>query len=277
MNRPQKKLFILLITLFTIFSSTIVLAAENEEALYLRWFRTATEVVEIYFDWIVSLVSGFYDEYGAVGMIVALFALCVAIAVLIYIIRLLKFLFYNIKRFFFIITGIEKRRRKKEEKRRKDAKTLKVNYNNLIKWNDTSASHGGMEHWEAEVAKVVEEINTSRAAQREEDEKMWQDMISGEIPYSDKLNDIEKRLFSFEDRIHAIIGKITSMPKKDIVVETARLRIGFESLSRDMAYLIKLQESFPEDTNISSLAELCEAFIQATKGLEKGFIAALTG
>ena len=280
MKWTQKKLFVLYIIVLAGFNSTPVLASANEDGYFIRLFDAVIGAVEPYFNAIESAVTDFYNEYSTIGVIVAAVVIFIAIFVLIFILGLLKFILRKIKLFFRIITGIEKRRRERDEKLRRERMVRRDNYNDLLKWRSTSKNKGrehlGERYWESEVTKAAAEITVAEAADRETEEQLWQDIISGAVSYNDKLGEIERVLFSIEDKINALIEKITSLPKEDLVKETARLRIGLVNLKKDKEYLQRLQETFPEDTNITPLIELCEAFIQATKGVEKGFIAALT-
>ena len=249
-------------------------AGENANDYY-GWFDFLVDTVEPHYNRFVDFITGFYAEYGALGMLVGLVVLALVIVAVVYAFRFVGFLLRMLKKLFLKVTGIERRRREKADFARLQKRTRGASYNELLKWGKTTETRTGENYWEEVVAKAAAEFAVARAPNRENEDKVWEGLFSGVIPYSNKLSDIERAVFSFEDKIHGLIGKITSMPKNELASETGRLRYGLEILRNDTDRLKKLQELFPDDVNISSLVELCEAFIQSTKNIEKGFLAAL--
>ena len=105
--------------------------------------------------------------------------------------------------------------------------------------------------------------------------KLIEELLSGNAPYQEYLSDVEGILFTLEEDIHNFVGKMTSVDKKVILKETVKLRIGLEKINIRIANLKKLAAAFPEDESIKGLIELCDAFLQGSKGVEQGYIAAL--
>ena len=253
---------------------TVVQDVDAAEEFY-GFFEWLMDTIEPHYNRFINFMSEFYALYGNLGMLVALVLVAVAIVAVVYAFRFVGFLLRMIKKLFLKVTGIERRRKEKADHARMQKRTRGANYNELLKWGKTSEERTGENFWEDVVAKASAEVALSRAPNRENDEKVWEGLFSGAVPYGEKLSDIERAVFSFEDKIHGLIGKITTMPKDELASETGRLRYGLEALSHDTDRLKKLQGIFPDDVNISSLVELCEAFIQSTKNIEKGFLAAL--
>ena len=276
MRRVQKKISVMCSALFVIFNPTPVLAAESG-GFVSNLFDSITRAVTPYFNIVAAAIRDFYAEYAEVGMVVAVIVLILAVVAFFFLLVFLKFLLHKLYKLFRIVTGMERRKKERLEMSRVRAAVRREEYKNLLRFNNTTTTQSAGHRWENEVAKAAAEITAANAMNKGADEQLWRTMISGVISYDNKLTEIEKTLFALEDKIHDVISKITSLPKEELVMETAQLRVGLEALNKDTDCLRKLQESFPEDANITSLIELCEAFIQATKGVEKGFIAALEG
>ena len=261
----------------------LVLAAAygDEPGFFSRMFNAAVDNVGPIFDWVAGRMTDFYHERGLGAFIVLILIIVLALILFLFLLRMLrrflKFLYRRIKRLFLKVTGKEQKAREQAEKRNQEAVARRSDFNNLLSFKNTSKMQTGVHFWEEEVAKAAAEISAASDVSREAEILSWENMISGASPYITKLAETEKALFELEDRIHAGINKITSLSKQELVMETAYLRVGLESLSRAGMQLKRLQAAFPEDTNIAALSELCDAFIQATKGVEKGFIAALAG
>ena len=256
--------------------STFVAAQDIDAAEeFYGFFEWLMDTVEPHYNRFINFVTEFYAQYGNLGMVVGLIVVALAIVAVVYAFRFVGFLLRLVKKLFFKVTGIERRRKEKADRARLQRRTRGANYNELLKWGKTSEERIGENFWEDIIAKAAEEAATAWEPNRENDEEVWESLFSGVVPYGEKLSDIEKAVFSFEDKIHGLIGKITSMPKDELASSTGRLRFGLEVLNRDTERLKKLHEIYPDDVNISSLVELCEAFIQSTKNIEKGFLAAL--
>ena len=250
---------------------------DDGQRIYSTWFERIIETVEPFFDRFVGFVTEFYAQYQILGLVVAVAAIMLTIVALVYAFRLLIFLLGLTKTLFLKVTGIEKKRREKIEKIRIQKKERSTSYNELLKWGKKTEDRTSEIYWEEAVEKAAKEVMIFKAPDIAAKERVWQDMIAGKTPYDQMIEDMEKAVFSFEDKIHALIGRVTSMPKEELIKETGRLRVGIETLRNDTNNLKKLSEFFPDDTNIPPLIELCEAFIQSTKSIEKGFLAALAG
>ena len=249
----------------------------NANGVY-GWFDRLVNWVEPHYNRFIAFITDFYAVYGALGMVVGLVVLAIAIVAVVYAFRFAGFLFRMIKKLFLKITGIERKRRETADHARSQKRERGASYNELLRWgkvNDRRTDETGENFWEDVITKAAAEVAAARAPDREKDDKAWEDLITGVASYGDKISDIEKAVFSFEDKIHSLIGKITTIPKNELASETGRLRYGLEILKSDTENLKRLQEIYPDDVNISSLVELCEAFIQSTKNIEKGFLAAL--
>ena len=239
------------------------------------WFDSIVNWAEPHYNWFIEFITGFYAQYGPLGMVVGLVVVALMIVAVVYAFRFLEFLFRMIKKLFLKATGIERRRREKADLARKQKRDRGASYNELLKWGRTTQEPTGENFWEEVVTKAAAEVAVAKAPEREKDELAWKELLAGAVPYEDKLSEMEKAVFSFEDKIHGLISKITTLPKNELASETGRLRYGLESLKSDTEKLKELQATFPDDVNISSLVELCEAFILSTKNIEKGFLAAL--
>ena len=249
-------------------------AVENGNEYY-GWFDFIVDTVEPFYNQFIDFITDFYAQYGALGMLVGLVVVALAVVAVVYAFRFIGFLLRSIKRLFLKVTGIERRRREKADQARLQKRVRGANYNELLNWGKATEARTGENFWEDVVAKAAAEVAEARAPSRENEDEIWEGFFSGAVPYAGKLSDIERAVFSFEDKIHGLIGRITTMPKDELASETGRLRYGLEILRNDTDRLKKLHELFPDDVNISSLVELCEAFIQSTKNIEKGFLAAL--
>ena len=256
--------------------SEILIAGNNDDER-VGWFDWLYETFEPHFNRAIEAVIAFYDEYQMVGMVIAILVLFFGIVALVFFFRFIGFLLRKLRRFILWATGIEKKRREKREKARSDVKERRASYNELKKWSQNSKSSGRESNWDEKVNAAADEIRDAKAKIKEEKEQLWLKYISGELPYDEMLEQMEKGLFAFEEKIHEVISRITTIPKGDLVLETAKLRVGIEALRSDTDNLKKLQEAFPDDMNLSALAELADAFIQSTKNIEKGFFAALSG
>ena len=235
------------------------------------WFRSLS-------DWFSSLlqdswkyISNFYDTYGEIGVITALIGIFVVLFAIWLIVRLIEFI-------------IRKRRRKKlRELRAKYAAHVKP-VSNTISGN-TENSHKpkvivkrkkppGDNLWENEVRKAV--ANDESLTRFKEDEtKKVKELISGNAPYKDYVNDVENDLFTLEGDIHDFVEKISAVEKTVLLNETVKLRVGLEKLNIKISNLKKLATAYPDDDRIGSLIELCEAFVKGSKGVEQGYITAL--
>ena len=241
------------------------------------FFEWLMGIVEPHYNRFIYFITDFYTQYGNLGMVVGLVVVALAIVAVVYAFRFVGFLLGLLKKLFLKVTGIERRRREKKENARLQKRARGENYNELLKWGKSTESRTGEDYWEEVVAKVFAEVAAAKAPNRDSEDRIWEGLLTGLVSYGDKLSDMERAVFSFEDKIHGLIDKITTMPKDELASETGRLRYGLEVLRQDTDRLKKLQELHPDDINISSLVELCEAFIQSTKNIEKGFLAALAG
>ena len=239
------------------------------------WFDRIVYSVEPYYNRFIDFITNFYAQYGALGMVVGLVVFALAIVAVVYTFRFVGFLLRLIKKLFLKVTGIEKRRRERADNARLQRRNRGASYKELLEWGKTNDRRAGGNLWEDVVTKAAVEVAAAKELEREYEDKRWEELLSGAVPYAEKLSDIEKGVFSFEDKIHSLIGRVTSIPKNELASETGRLRYGLEVLKSDTDRLKNLQELFPNDVNISSLVELCEAFILSTKNIEKGFLAAL--
>ena len=241
------------------------------------FFEWLMDTARPFYDRFMNFMTDFYYQHGNLGMVVGLVVVALAIVALVYAFRLVWFLVGLLKKLFLKMSGIERRRRERVEQARLQKKARGANYDELLEWGKSTESRAGENYWEEVVANAAAEVAVARAPGRENEEKVWEGLFSGAVPYENKLSDMERAVFSFEDKIRDLIGKITTMPKDELASETGRLRYGLEVLRQDTDRLKKLQELHPDDINISSLVELCEAFILSTKNIEKGFLAALAG
>ena len=239
------------------------------------WFDSIVNWAEPHYDRFVEFITAFHYQYGTPGMVVGLVVVALMIVAFVYAFRFLGFLLRLVKRLFLRFTGVEKRRRDAADLARKQKRDRGASYNELLKWGKSTQEPTGENFWEEVVTKTAAELASSKAPEREKDDLAWKELLSGAVPYEEKLSEMEKAVFSFEDKIHGLIGKVTTLPKNELASETGRLRYGLETLKSDTEKLKELQETFPDDVNISSLVELCEAFILSTKNIEKGFLAAL--
>ncbi|MCL1998143.1 MAG: hypothetical protein FWG65_05170 [Turicibacter sp.] len=227
------------------------------------------------FSVILNLLMGIYNQYSFVGLLVVLVVVILVCFILARLFRLIRLLFRKIKRFFMEITGLAEKRRQKVDRYRKETLAKKQDYEDLIKFHNAERKQTAAPNWDEQIAKVVDQFIETGTMDISIDEGMWDDMIAGLAPYDEKIIEIEKKVFTIEDRIHLLVAKIATLTKQQLIVEIARLRVHFIILNRNLEYLDKLQAAFPDDTDIASLVELSGAFIKATKGVEKGFIAAL--
>ena len=239
------------------------------------WFDFIVNLVEPHYNRFIDFITNFYYQYGALGMVVGLVVFALAIVAMVYAFRFVVFLLGLIGKLFIKVTGIEKRRKEQSDQVRLQRRNRGASYKELLEWGKSNDRRTGEDYWENVVTEAVVELTEQKAHERESEDKRWALLLSGAAPHAEKLIDIERAVFSFEDKIHSLIGRITSIPKNELATETGRLRYGLEVLKNDIDRLKKLQELYPDDVNISSLVELCEAFILSTKNIEKGFLAAL--
>ena len=239
------------------------------------WFDQIVAWAEPHYDRFLSFITEFYANYGALGMVVGLVLFALAIVAVVYVFRFIGFVLRMLKKLFLKITGIERKRKEKADLARMQKHARGASYNELLNWGKTSDSPTSENFWEEVVTKAAAEVAIARAPEREKDAEVWDKLLTGVVSYQAKLGDMERAVFAFEEKIHNLIGNITTFPKNELASETGRLRYGLETLKNDTDKLKKLQELFPDDVNISSLVELCEAFIISTKNIENGFLAAL--
>ena len=239
------------------------------------WFDSIVNWAEPHYNWFIEFITGFHYQYGTLGMVVGLVVVALMIVAVVYAFRFLGFLLRLTKRLFLRVTGIEKKRKDAIDLARKQKRDRSASYNELLKWGKSTEAPSGENFWEEVVTKAAAEVASAKAPEREKDDLAWKELLSGAVLYEEKLIEMEKAVFSFEEKIHGLIAKITTLPKEELASETGRLRYGLETLKSDTEKLKELQETFPDDVNISSLVELCEAFILSTKNIEKGFLAAL--
>ncbi|MCL2016918.1 MAG: hypothetical protein FWG68_11800 [Defluviitaleaceae bacterium] len=245
--------------------------------MFVPLFAAILSLLEAATNAVISLVTGIFNNWGFVGIIVLVVALILAFFALRFVWRFIKLLCRKIKKLFFKITGLEEKRRQKLDKYRKETMAKKQEYDDLLKFhNEEKKQPISTNYWEDEIAKVVDKIIAAGKMDTTIDSTAWEEMIAGTAPYDEKITEIEKKIFAIEDKIHSLVAQIASLQKQQIVVEMARLRIEFKVLNKNLDYLKQLQEAFPEDTDITSLIELSNAFMQATKGVEKGFVVALS-
>ncbi|MCL1988628.1 MAG: hypothetical protein FWG64_11785 [Firmicutes bacterium] len=229
---------------------------------------------------IVSIFTGIYNQYSYVGVILGIVVIIIAICLIAYvwkhIRRFIKFIFRSIKKGFLRMTGLDKKQKEKIDKYRKEKLAEKRAKEDLMRFNNAEKQKATAPNWEEEVQAEVDKLLESGEMVDEVDDSFWQSMVSGTFPYSEKLTELEKIIFTTEDKIHDLVEKIATIPREQILIEMAKLRIEFKVLDKNLDYLKQLQETFPDDPDIASLLELANAFLLATKNVEKGFVAALT-
>ena len=223
------------------------------------WFGNLTVRFAQLIDDSAEYIGAFYDRYGGMGVLLAVIGIVVGLIIFFQIIKLIRFL---------IKKALRKR---KKERIITKVNTVKIQSSGeLAKWNKDA----GDSHWENEIRKSVAS-SVSLIKFKGNETKLIEDLVSGKTPYQEYLSDVEGILFTLEEDIHNFVGKMSSVDKKVILKETVKLRVGLEKINLRIANLKRLAETFPEDESIKGLIELCEAFVQGSKGVEQGYIAAL--
>ena len=225
-------------------------------------------------DWFNSLLSGawdymvgFYNSYGEIGVITALVGIFLVLFIIWLIVRLIEY---------FVRLRKRKKLRQLRAKYAAHVKPAGANINNaqspkvMIKRKRPPSD----DQWENEVRKAV--ANEKSIPKLKEDEaKLIDELIAGKTSYQSYLDDVENNLFTLESDIHDFVNKISTVKKPVLLNETVKLRVGLEKINIKVSTLKKLAEAYPKDDRISSLIELCEAFVKGSKGVEQGYITAL--
>ena len=246
----------------------VILMAEEiieieEEDVFIQpaddWFGDLTIRFANFIDDSAEFIRQFYFRYGGFGVILAVIGIIIGIIIITQIIKLIKYL-------------IKKQLRKKKKARIiTQATTVKIqNSGEMTKWQKDSDNS----HWENEIRKGVA-ASVSLIKFKSNESKIMEDLITGKTPYQDYLSDVEGILFKLEEDIQEFVGKIALADKKVTLKETIKLRVGLEKINIRISNLKRLTAAFPEDESIKGLIELCEAFVQGSKGVEQGYIAAL--
>ena len=235
------------------------------------WFRALS-------DWFSSFLSdsweyivNFYDTYGEMGVLTALVGIFLVLFVIWLIVRLIEYLI-----------RLRKRRRMKQLRAKYAAHIKPVSNTAVANTNNPQAPKVMIKRkkppsdslWENEVRKAVANEESLEQFKVGEN-KLIEELINGTIPYKNYIDEVENLVFTLEGDIHDFVEKISTVQKSVLLEEAVKLRIGLEKVNVKISNLKRLSNAYPDENRINSLIELCEAFVQGSRGVEQGYITAL--